>query len=110
MSKDLEKLAAEMQKMKPSKTARKDGIDAAMAAFSAEFASETETVKTATEQNNSQSSQGLDSPARPTGQTIGTTPMDTFRSDVMSKLKSVFSFDMKTKMMMGSCAAALPQR
>jgi len=107
MSKDLEKLAAEMQKMTPSTTSRNAGMDAAMAAFSAEFTSETEAVKTAAEQNNSQTSQGLDSAARPTGQTIGTKPVDTFRSDMMSKLKSVLSFDMKTTMMMGSCAAAL---
>ena len=92
MSKDLEKLAAEMQKMRPSQSSRAGGIDAAMATFSSEFEAEAEAVKTAAPENNLQTSQGLTDAARPTGQTIGTKSMDTFRSDMMSKLKSVFSF------------------
>ncbi len=111
MSKDLKKLAAEMQKMKPSTSSRKGGMEAAMAAFSAEFAPDNmeaaQAVKTTPSENNSQSPQGLNDAARPTGQTIRTRRVDTSRSDVMSKFKSAFPFNAKATMMMGSCAAAL---
>ena len=64
MSKDLEELAAEMQKMRPSQSSRAGGIDAAMAAFSSEFETKTEAAKTVAQENNLQTSQGLTEAAR----------------------------------------------
>ena len=40
MSNELDKLAAEMRKMKPSKSSRQGAVDAAMSAFSQEFSQE----------------------------------------------------------------------
>lgn len=41
MNDDTDKLAAQMQNLKPSKSSRKAGLEAAMAAFNTEFARET---------------------------------------------------------------------
>lgn len=101
---ELEKLAAEMQNIKPSEASRESGLNAAMAAFDAEFAAEA-VSETTTE--NLASTQGTASEARPTGQTTGIGPAATFGRDAMSKLKDIFSFSPKAAMMMGSCAAAL---
>jgi len=101
---ELERLAAEMKNIKPTENARKRGMDAAMAAFDAEFAQDTaqETVKhkNTPDEKNSQAIQGSVSEPRPTGQT-------TTRNGIMSKFKNMFSIEPKAMMMMGSCAAAL---
>ncbi len=93
---ELERLAAEMKNIKPSTGARKQGMDAAMAAFDAEFAAD----KTVQNENNVTPIQGLESGRRPIAQTEQ-------RNGMMSKLKSIFSMEPKTAMMLGSCAAAL---
>ena len=56
---ELEKLAAAMKNISPSKAARKSGMDAAMAAFDAEFAGETVAASEAVEEKISATSQGL---------------------------------------------------
>jgi len=104
---ELEKLAAAMKNISPSKAARKSGMDAAMAAFDTEFASETAVVTEAAEENISETSQGLSDAPRLTGQTIGTGPMASLGRDTMSRVKEFFTFKPKTMMMAGTCAAAL---
>ena len=103
---ELEKLAAAMKNISPSKAARKSGMDAAMAAFDTEFASETTVVTETVEENISETSQGLSDATRPTGQTIGTGPMARLGRDTMSKISQFFK-QPKAMMMMGTCAAAL---
>ena len=103
---ELEKLAAAMKNISPSKAARKSGMDAAMAAFDTEFASETTVVTETVEENISETSQGLSDATRPTGQTIGTGPMASLGRDTMSKISQFFK-QPKAMMMMGTCAAAL---
>ena len=104
---ELEKLAAAMKNISPSKAARKSGMEAAMAAFDTEFASETAVVTEAAEENISETSQGLSDAPRLTGQTISTGPMASLGRDTMSRVKEFFTFKPKTMMMMGTCAAAL---
>ena len=109
MSEDeLNKLAAAMHNVKPSKASRKRGMEAAMAAFDMEFASEavSETVSEAVTEKNTQSSQGSTQAARPTGQSIGNGPVQTLGSGLMAKLDNIF-FNPKAMTLMGSCAAAL---
>jgi len=103
MSKDeLEKLAAEMKNIKPSDKARARGMEAAMAAFGAEFASSEVGVADASEIKISEKFQGSADEARPTGQTNTTS-----RSFNMPKLSNIFSMPPKAAMMLASCAAAL---
>jgi len=104
---ELEKLAAAMKNISPSKAARKSGMDAAMAAFDTEFASETAVVTEAAEENISATAQGLSDAQRPTGQSTYGGYVQTLGRDTMSRVKEFFSFKPKTMMMMGTCAAAL---
>ena len=119
---ELEKLAAEMQNIKPSEDARTRGMEAAMAAFDMEFATElaTETVETPEPVNtesvnilneNIDPAQGLEAEPRPTGQSTHTTTwmgaVQTAGRTVMTTTNKIFSFKPRTAMMMGSCATAL---
>jgi len=97
---ELEKLAAEMKNIHPSEHSRKQGMDAAMAAFDMEFAAEAA-------EEISNTPQGLEASPRPTGQTTAIGAVQTLGRDTMSKLSEIFSFKPKTAMMMGSCAVAL---
>jgi Ca-activated chloride channel family protein len=103
MTDDLDKLAKEMRNMRPSKTARRKGREAAMAAFSAEF----EAAESTAAQKNHQSSQGLTGGSRPTGQTTRAGRVQTLESQAMSKFNQIFSLKPQTMMMAGSCMAAL---
>ncbi len=115
MSNELDKLAAEMRKMKPSKPSRQGAMDAAMAAFNAEFSSEEIVEKTAektaekieTSEKNTPATQGTAAAARPTGQTTRTTRVQTFGRQTMAKFNALTNFKPQTMMMGGTCAAAL---
>jgi len=115
MSNELDKLAAEMRKMKPSKASRQGAMDAAMAAFSAEFSAEETAEKTAeetlkktkTSEKNTTATQGTAAAARPTGQTTRTTRVQTFGRQTMAKFNALTNFKPQTMMMGGTCAAAL---
>ena len=87
---ELEKLAAAMKNISPSKAARKSGMEAAMAAFDAEFAGETVAATEVAEEKISATTQGLSDAPRPTGQTIGTGPMARLGRDMMSKISQFF--------------------
>jgi len=63
MNDETDKLAAQMRNLKPSKTSRKAGLEAAMAAFNTEFAGETGSAA----EKNTTSNQGLGDAPRPTG-------------------------------------------
>jgi len=106
---ELEKLAAEMQNIKPSETARTRGMDAAMAAFDMEFAAND--VKEATPENISQenikATQGLEAAPRPTGQSTGIKSVQALGSSMMTKFNKIFDFKPRTAMLAGSCMAAL---
>ena len=101
---ELEKLAAAMRDFKPSKAARERGMDAAMAAFGAEFTPETVSETNAAKET-SQLLQGSSVDARPTGETTRTKPVATLWSTAMAKLDRLFN--PKAMAMMGSCTAAL---
>ena len=103
---ELEKLAAAMKNISPSKAARKSGMEAAMAAFDVEFAAETIVVTEAAEEKISTTSQGLSDAPRPTGQTTFAGNVGALGRDAMSKVKEFFTAP-KAMMMMGTCAAAL---
>ena len=103
---ELEKLAAAMKNISPSKAARERGMEAAMAAFDAEFASETTAVTEAADEKISATPQGLSDAPRPTGQTTYAGYVLTRGRDAMSKVKEFFTAP-KAMMMMGTCAAAL---
>ena len=114
MNDDTDKLAAQMQNLRPSKTSRESGIGAAMAAFNQEFATEksaenaaSKTAVSEKSKNNSTSHQGTADALRPTGTDIKMVTVMTRREATMAKLKSVFNFRPQTMMMAGSCAAAL---
>jgi len=104
---DLDKLSAEMKKMRPSKTARASGMNAAMAAFDSEFSGEFAAENISAQENISQASQGLETTARPTGQTTRNGRAATFGDKAMTKLSEIFTFNTRKATMMGSCAAAL---
>ena len=103
MSNELDKLAAEMRKMKASKQSRDTAMDAAMAAFNQEFSAET----TAQSEKISSTSQGSTAELRPTGQNIRNGRVLTFGRDAMAKLNSLFNMKPQTLMMAGTCSAAL---
>ena len=103
---ELEKLAAAMKNISPSKAARKSGMEAAMAAFDAEFASEAVAETEAAKEKISTPDQGLANAPRPTGQTTYAGYVATRGRDAMSKIKEFFK-EPKAMMMMGTCAAAL---
>ena len=104
---ELDKLAAEMKNMRPSEAARKRGMDAAMKAFDTEFAKETENVKEAAGEKTSTPVQGSAIEPRHTSKNTGNVHVNTSRSGMMSKFKNVFSYNPRSAMLMGSCAAAL---
>ncbi len=111
MTDDTDKLAAEMQGLKPSKAARTRGMAAAMAAFDSEFIAETaassESASQAATQKKSDTSQGLAGAPRPTGHTTHAARVQTFGSLMMSKLNNFFNLSPRAAMMGGSCMAAL---
>jgi len=83
MSKDLDKLAAELRKMKPSKQSRSAAMEAAMSAFTDEFLPETAAAKINAQtdrvsEKRLEVSQGLPAEPRPKGQTTRTTRVQTF--------------------------------
>ena len=100
---ELDKLAAEMKNIGPSKTSRRRGMDAALAAFSTEFASE----QTKNAEENIAPSQGLEDGPRPTGQSTPTGRVQTFGRDTMSNIRKIFDVKPQTLMMGGTCMAAL---
>lgn len=102
MTDDTEKLAAQMQNLKPSKKSREAGLDAAMAAFSQEFGAE----KTASAEKNAELTQGLAVEPRPTSQTTKTVRVTSRRVETMSKFTSIFQKP-QAMMMAGTCGAAL---
>lgn len=104
---ELEKLAAAMKNISPSKAARKSGMEAAMAAFDAEFETETAVVTETAEEKISATNQGLSEASRPIGQTTFAGNVGALGRDAMSKVREFFTFKPKTMMMMGTCAAAL---
>ena len=103
---ELEKLAAAMKNISPSKAARERGMEAAMAAFDTEFASERTAVTETAEEKTSATPQGLSDAPRPTGQTTYAGYVGALGRDAMSKVKEFFTAP-KAMMMMGTCAAAL---
>lgn len=109
MTDDMDKLAANMRDLKPSKKARKSGMDAAMAAFDAEFASVGENLTDAQTVNEkkSETSQGLAAAARPTGQSADIGSVQTLGTNLMAKFNQLFNFTPRAAMMGGSCMAAL---
>ncbi len=118
MSDDLDKLAAEMQSLRPSNSARENGFSAAMAAFEMEFAAEAKTLsldETSIETNNLEESlllsQGLSAARRPTDQTtakaIRQNRVQTFGRLTMSRFNKIFDFTPKTAMIGSSCMTAL---
>jgi len=72
----LNKLAETLKNLRPSDTSRKSGMDAAMAAFDAEFAHDTITqtgsAQDTVEQKNTNLAQGSADAPRLTGQNTGT--------------------------------------
>jgi len=117
MSNELDKLAAEMRKIKSSKQSRKNAMEAAMSAFGQEFAPEAKaaelnssaenSIENKNLENNLDSAQGLVDDPRPTGQTTRETRVQTFGRQTMSKFNQLINFKPQTMMMAGSCAAAL---
>ena len=110
MSKDTDKLAAQMRNLKPSKASREAGLDAAMAAFSKEFAGETTSAKadeSANLEKTSTSSQGLADAPRPTGKSTTSVRATSRSVETMAKFKTAFNFKPQTMMMAGTCSAAL---
>ena len=107
MNTDLDKLAAELQDMKPTKASKDTGMNAAMAAFDSVFADAPETVSEPATDINSESSQGLDAEPRHTSQTVRTTRVETKRSGPMAAFNSIFNMSPKTAMMGSGCVAAL---
>ena len=63
---DLEKMMTKMKNLRPSDTARTQGMENAMTAFDAEYTTETENVA---------ASQGLEVERRPTEQSTSTQPV-----------------------------------
>ena len=103
---ELEKLAAAMKNISPSKAARKSGMEAAMAAFDAEFASETVAATETADKKISTPDQGLANGPRPTGQTTYVGYVASLGRETMSKINHFFK-QPKAMMMAGTCAAAL---
>ena len=95
---DLEKMMTEMKNLRPTDDSRMQGMENAMTAFDAEYTAETENVA---------ASQGLEVERRPTEQSTSIQPVQSFGSEMMSKVKQIFSYNPRSAMMMASCAAAL---
>ena len=104
---ELEKLAAEMQNIKPTDAARERGMAAAMAAFDSEFETESVATEASAKEKNLSPDQGLSAAPRPTGQSTGIGSVWTLGRETMTKITDIFSFNGKAAMMVGACAAAL---
>jgi len=102
MNDDTDKLAAQMKNLKPSKTSRKAGLEAAMAAFNTEFAVETGTDV----EKNTASPQGSGDAPRPTGKPTTSVRVKTRRVETMRKFTAIFQKP-QAMMMAGTCGAAL---
>jgi len=85
----------------------KDGMNAAMAAFEAEFAAEKKAETSASGEKISDTAQGLAREPRPTGQNIRKVRVRTFGKTAMSKLTPLFNLTPRAAMMGGSSLAAL---
>jgi len=107
MSDDLDKMASELKNMTPSDASRKGGMNAAMAAFEAEFAAEKKAETSASGEKISDPAQGLAREPRPTGQNIRRVRVRTFGTTAMSKLTPLFNINPRAAMMGGSSLAAL---
>ena len=112
MSNELDKLAAELHKLKPSKRARARAMEAAMSAFSEEFLPEMAAAKVnaktdAKIENNSDVAQGISTAPRPTTRVARESRVQSLGTQKTSKFSSLFNFKPQTMMMAGSCAAAL---
>ena len=110
----LKKLGKELRDIKPSKAGREKALANAMDAFEAEFASDSVTdhlrddVSETTSKKIKSTSQGIEGAARPTGQSAHHEDVPTpIWSGLMKNINSLFNFNPKSSMMMGSCAAAL---
>lgn len=102
MNDDTDKLAARMQNLKPSKSSRKAGLEAAMAAFNTEFAFDTGPAV----EKKSTSIQGSADAPRPTGKPTTLVRVKTRRVKTMSKFTAIFQKP-QAMMMAGTCGAAL---
>ena len=113
MSDELDRLAEQMQNIRPSNTAREKAFAAAMAAYDAEFQTQSvanSTANESVEEKKSDASQGLRSEARLTEQTAlaaRAIAAQNFGRDAMSKIRQIFTINPKVTMMLGSCAAAI---
>ena len=114
MSNDTDKLAAQMKNLRPSKASRESGMDAAMAAFNQEFASDAASSTDGTQITSSEkldkkieSSQGLADEPRPTGTHTKTVRVISRGVETMAKVKNLFNIKPQTMMMAGTCSAAL---
>jgi len=105
MSKETDKLAAEMRKLKPSKAARESAMEAAMAAFKKEFATNTAAENVASEKKSTSTQGSADAP-RPTGKPTKSVRVKTRRIETMSKFTQIFQKP-QAMMMAGTCGAAL---
>ncbi len=101
MTDELDKLGAELKKVGPSDASREIGMNAAMAAFDQAFADSTLVER------NMDGVQGSEAQSRLTGQEARKPRAEISGSGILSKINSLFSFDRKATMMMGTCAAAL---
>ena len=101
MSDELDKLAIEMKNMRPSEASRKDGMNAAMAAFDTEFAGD------AAAEKKSHPDQGLTAEPRLTGKNTPTWRVQTFGRDAMTNIRKIFDVKPRTLMLGGSCMAAI---
>ncbi len=101
---ELNKLATEMKNIKPSGPSRQRGMDAAMAAFGAEFAS---AEIAPVEEKILAPTQGLAVEPRPTSQNTPTRRVQTFGRDTMTNIRKIFDIKPQALMMGGSCMAAL---
>jgi len=111
MSEELDKLAAAMKNMSPSKTARKGGKKAAMAAFKAEFKhAPSKETKAATEEKITPD-QGLAATPRLTDKTMDSATrierMQIFGRDMMAKIRKISDIKPRTLAMGGTCMAAI---
>ncbi len=108
---ELNKLATEMKNITPSGSSRQRGMDAAMAAFGAEFASaasaERVSQQTPSVEEKMSPTQGLAVEPRPTSQNTPTLRVQTFGRETMTNIRKIFDIKPQALMMGGSCMAAI---
>ena len=97
MSNELDKLAAELHKLKPSKRARARAMEAAMSAFSEEFLPEMAAAKVNAKtdpkiENNSDVAQGVSTAPRPTTRVARESRVQSLGTQKTSKFSSLFNF------------------